>query len=137
MIASFLIVFDLGVTNKDEDRLLLGKCTARCVPPPPPPLLALLNMCTCIRAGSVAVFNLLVFYASPLSNLVAVVKTRDASSIYAPLSVISVINGSLWTIYGLFIQDYFVMGPNAFGAVTGIRLQALPANSCARVCSGR
>jgi solute carrier family 50 protein (sugar transporter) len=40
-----------------------------------------------------------------------VLKQRDSSSLYWPLSLMNVINGCLWFAYGLAIMDYFIFVP--------------------------
>ncbi|KXS17721.1 hypothetical protein M427DRAFT_54321 [Gonapodya prolifera JEL478] len=70
--------------------------------------------------GWICVAALLAFYTSPLSTLHHVLLTRDASSFSYPLSLACVLNGALWTVYGLVIGDGFVWAPNAVGAVVGV-----------------
>lgn len=55
--------------------------------------------------GTTSVLILIVFYSSPLANLVDVVKKRDASSLNLALAIASGINGALWTSYGFAISD--------------------------------
>lgn len=43
------------------------------------------------------------YYSAPLSSLWTVIRTRNATSLYAPLAVAAICNGSLWTIYGLVL----------------------------------
>ena len=43
----------------------------------------------------------LLFYASPLSAMASVVRTRSSAALVWQLSVMSVANGSLWVLYGL------------------------------------
>jgi solute carrier family 50 protein (sugar transporter) len=68
---------------------------------------------------------LLIFYASPLSTLLEVLRTRCSASLNLPLSVMNVINGSLWLVYGLAISDYFIAVPNGVGAGLGVVYCAL------------
>ncbi|KAH6584622.1 hypothetical protein BASA61_007333 [Batrachochytrium salamandrivorans] len=67
--------------------------------------------------GSVCVMILVFFYASPLSDLANVIRSRDASTINPVLAFCSLLNGSLWTGYGFAISDPFVWGPNIVGVV--------------------
>ena len=53
------------------------------------------------RRGSVSVAILLVYYVIPLSTMVTIVRHKDASSIYLPLAAAAILNGGMWTIYGL------------------------------------
>ena len=43
----------------------------------------------------------MVYYLIPLSTMVKIVRTKDASSIYMPLAFAAALNGGLWTVYGL------------------------------------
>ncbi|KAJ3093011.1 hypothetical protein HK102_013285 [Quaeritorhiza haematococci] len=56
--------------------------------------------------GSVCVAVLIVFYSSPLGVLYEVVRTRNSASLLWPLALANVINGTLWTAYGLAIKDW-------------------------------
>jgi solute carrier family 50 protein (sugar transporter) len=55
--------------------------------------------------GITSVLILIVFYTSPLANLVQVIKSKDAGSINLALAIASGINGSLWACYGFAIAD--------------------------------
>ena len=59
-------------------------------------------------------------FASPLSTMSEVIRTRNAVSIYAPLTATQVANCSMWTVYGLFIEDVWVWGPNGTGLCLGL-----------------
>jgi len=72
-----------------------------------------------LYAGYLAVFILLIYYASPLSVVFKVLATRNSASLHWPLSIMSVINGSLWVAYGLGVKDVFIYGPNGVGVVLG------------------
>ncbi len=75
--------------------------------------------------GWVCVIMLVAFYSSPLSTMAKVIKTRDSSTIAVPLATASLLNGAFWVIYGLFIADAFIWGPNLAGVVTAIIQLAL------------
>ena len=91
-----------------------------CLACPPPP---------CFLPGNAArplpAAILLIFYASPLSTLLEVLRTRCSASLNLPLSVMNVINGSLWLVSGLAISDYFIAVPNGVGAALGVLYCAL------------
>ena len=70
--------------------------------------------------GIAAVIALVVFYSSPLSNLVKVIKSRDARSIHPGLAVASAINGLLWTCYGFAVKDLFIALPNFLGILSAL-----------------
>ncbi|TPX36746.1 hypothetical protein SmJEL517_g01140 [Synchytrium microbalum] len=69
--------------------------------------------------GIVTTAILVAFYFSPLSGLLQIIQSNDASSIHMPLALTSLCNGLLWGAYGLTIADYFVAVPNLFGFLTG------------------
>lgn len=73
-----------------------------------------------LLAGYVANAFLLVYYSSPLSTMAKVFKEKSAASINALVSSFTVLNGSLWTIYGLAVADKFIWVPNFVGAVLGV-----------------
>ena len=81
--------------------------------------------------GLTAVIVLVIFYSSPLSNLVHVVRSRDASSIGLGLAIASGINGFLWASYGFAVNDLvrfcsaiswikYVSLPNFLGILSSI-----------------
>lgn len=57
-------------------------------------------------------FILLVFYSAPLSALAEVLRSRCSASLYLPFAAMNVVNGLLWTTYGLALGDSFIYGPN-------------------------
>ena len=67
--------------------------------------------------GYVANGLLLLYYAAPLSTLAKVVRQKSSASINAPLSFMSVVNGGLWTSYGLAVSDGYIWVPNFVGVV--------------------
>jgi hypothetical protein len=66
-----------------------------------------------------------VYYVAPLSTVATVLRERDSSSLYWPLSMMNVINGCLWFAYGLAIFDWFICIPNGVGAVFNIACLSL------------
>lgn len=74
------------------------------------------NMGEIIFASSGNFFAIF-YYATPLSTIVDIFKTKDSSSLHRPMLIANTINASSWFIYGLFgIQDPFVWAPNGIGA---------------------
>jgi len=70
--------------------------------------------------GVYATCIFIVLAASPLSSMGTVLATRDASSIYAPMTAAQCVNCMLWTVYGLAAaHDVFVWGPNLVGLTLG------------------
>jgi solute carrier family 50 (sugar transporter) len=70
--------------------------------------------------GIVCVLILIVFYSSPLSTMAHIVKTKTAASVHLGLAIATLINGILWAVYGLVVNDWFVSGPNILGAIFAI-----------------
>jgi len=58
----------------------------------------------------------IVLCSSPLTSMRKVIQTKDASSIYAPMTAAQCANCLLWTVYGYFgVGNIFVWGPNFTG----------------------
>lgn len=63
------------------------------------------------------VFSVL-YYASPLTTMVLVVRTADAASLYLPMIIVNLINAVLWVLYGYVALDNLnIWLPNGIGAV--------------------
>ena len=65
-------------------------------------------------------FNLMFFYAAPLSKIATVLETRSSKLIHIPTMITSLLNGMLWFVYGLEVSDPFIAVPNGFGAALGV-----------------
>jgi solute carrier family 50 protein (sugar transporter) len=70
--------------------------------------------------GIAATVCIVAFYASPLSSMFTVIKTKDSSSIHLPLSLVMLLNSLFWGAYGVFLANPFVYGPNILGALSSI-----------------
>ena len=68
---------------------------------------------------------LLIYYATPLSTVFEVVRSRNSASLSLPLCAMNVANGGLWLVYGIAIRDLFIAVPNGIGALLGCLLLAL------------
>jgi solute carrier family 50 protein (sugar transporter) len=55
--------------------------------------------------GVTSVIALIVFYSSPLSNFVHVIKEKDARSIQPGLAIATAVNSILWGAYGFALAD--------------------------------
>ena len=76
--------------------------------------------------GQYATAICIILFASPLSTIATVVKTRDSASILGPLTIAQVTNCLMWTVYGLLsAKDIFVWGPNGTGLILGLVQLAL------------
>ncbi len=78
--------------------------------------------------GNYASLICILLFASPLSTIATVVRTRDAASILAPLTAAQVANCLMWTLYGLtrpFSEGLYIWGPNGTGLLLGLAQLAL------------
>jgi solute carrier family 50 (sugar transporter) len=64
--------------------------------------------------------NLIFFYGAPLSKIATVLDTRCSKLIHVPTMICSLLNGSLWFVYGMAVLDYFIAVPNGLGAALGV-----------------
>lgn len=58
--------------------------------------------------------------SSPLLQLPTILRTKDASGLPFGMSVMNVVAGSVWTTYGLMLNDPLVILPNLFALVMGV-----------------
>ncbi len=68
-----------------------------------------------LLVGRVSMAFVIAYYASPLYSMLEVIRTKDSSSLYAPLLCVNLVNSSLWLIYGLSLGDFSLYFPNLFG----------------------
>ncbi|KAK1795480.1 hypothetical protein P4O66_010643 [Electrophorus voltai] len=59
-------------------------------------------------------------YLSPLTDLVEIVRTRSVERLSFPLTVATFFTSTSWTLYGLQLQDFYIMVPNTPGIVTSL-----------------
>ena len=64
-------------------------------------------------------------FASPLSTAVAVVRRRDSQSLDTTMIIATLLNTSLWSTYGLAIDNAFVWVPNVLCFTAGVLQLAL------------
>ena len=64
----------------------------------------------------VAIVCNVVMYAAPLGAMHTALATMDPTAIPLLLTTASLLCSFCWMLYGLFIADYYVMGPNVAGA---------------------
>ncbi|GMN43934.1 hypothetical protein TIFTF001_013139 [Ficus carica] len=58
-------------------------------------------------------------YASPLSIMGMVIKTKSVEYMPFLLSFFLLLNGGIWSLYALLVKDFYVGIPNAIGLVLG------------------
>mmetsp|Transcript_20038 Transcript_20038/g.18190 ORF Transcript_20038/g.18190 Transcript_20038/m.18190 type:complete len:222 (+) Transcript_20038:1-666(+) len=71
--------------------------------------------------GILCCVSSLAYYAAPLSSVIQIIRTSDASSIYLPTVVINFVNAFCWFIYGIFgVHDLIIWLPTIIGALLAI-----------------
>jgi hypothetical protein len=59
----------------------------------------------------------MLYYTAPLSEVAAIIKTKDSRSPYRPMLGVNLINFSLGLFYGFVgVNDVMIWFPNAVGA---------------------
>lgn len=64
----------------------------------------------------ITIFNVMLF-AVPLSKLAAILKTKNCSALPTAMTVIATAANFFWTLYGLLIEDVYVLVPCLLGFV--------------------
>eukprot|EP00128_Syssomonas_multiformis_P012090 Colp12_sorted_trinity150504_noHs@32293 len=59
-------------------------------------------------------------YIAPIINMVAAIRKRDPASVPLLPSIFYTINGFVWTLYGCFRGNPFIVVPNLTGGVIGV-----------------
>ncbi|XP_066539893.1 sugar transporter SWEET1 isoform X2 [Hoplias malabaricus] len=59
-------------------------------------------------------------YLSPLTDLVEIVRTHSVERLSFSLTVATFFTSASWTLYGLQLQDYYIMVPNTPGIITSL-----------------
>ncbi|XP_036395270.1 sugar transporter SWEET1 isoform X1 [Megalops cyprinoides] len=59
-------------------------------------------------------------YLSPLTDLMEIVRSRSVERLSFPLTVATFLTSTSWTLYGLQLQDYYIMVPNTPGIITSL-----------------
>lgn len=87
-------------------------------------LIALVALCTshdlAPMIGYAVNANLIFFYGAPLSKIAQVLETRSSKWIHVPTMFTSLLNGTLWFLYGLAVHDGIIAIPNGLGAALGL-----------------
>jgi hypothetical protein len=58
---------------------------------------------------------MLFFYASPLQKIKTVLNEKDACTIHAPTTILTIANTGFWTFYGISISEVVMIIPNTAG----------------------
>ncbi|CAA0833688.1 Bidirectional sugar transporter SWEET7 [Striga hermonthica] len=70
--------------------------------------------------GTFCMIGSIVMYASPLSVMKLVIKTRSVEYMPFFISLFSFLNGISWTAYALIRFDIFIAAPNGMGGLLGL-----------------
>ena len=70
--------------------------------------------------GLFCCFGGLGYYSGPLSSAAKVISSRDASTLYAPVICVNLLNAFMWMLYGIALSDPLVWVPNMIGACLAI-----------------
>ncbi|GLT83790.1 hypothetical protein SLE2022_020610 [Rubroshorea leprosula] len=65
------------------------------------------------------IFNV-AMYASPLTVMTLVIKTKSVKYMPFPLSLANLLNGIIWVIYAVLKFDLYILIPNALGTLSGM-----------------
>ena len=67
-------------------------------------------------SGIMAIASSLTFITSPLASVSEVVKSRSTETLPFWMILFNFLVSSLWTLYGLMMDNYFLIFPNGIGA---------------------
>jgi solute carrier family 50 protein (sugar transporter) len=67
------------------------------------------------RVGMCGVVVGTCMFAAPFATVRRVLQTKSADSLPFPIIFVNAVNGVLWTMYGLQLNDAYVFGPNFLG----------------------
>ncbi|KPP62689.1 sugar transporter SWEET1-like, partial [Scleropages formosus] len=59
-------------------------------------------------------------YLSPLTDLVEIIRGGSVERLSFPLTVATMLTSTSWTLYGLQLQDFYIMVPNMPGILTSL-----------------
>lgn len=59
-------------------------------------------------------------YLSPLTDLVEIVRSSNVQCLSFPLTVATFFTSTSWVLYGLQLNDYFIVVPNTPGIITSL-----------------
>jgi len=68
----------------------------------------------------VAAASTLVCWVAPVLRMGSIIKRKDASSVFIPLTLAQMVNTSSWGVYGLLVSDWAITIPNFAGSVCGL-----------------
>ncbi|XP_048882382.1 sugar transporter SWEET1 [Brienomyrus brachyistius] len=72
------------------------------------------------RLGLACSIFTVTMYVSPLIDLLEIMRSGSVERLSFPLTVATFLTSSSWTLYGLQLQDYYIMVPNTPGIITSL-----------------
>lgn len=64
-------------------------------------------------------FNIF-YFISPLSSFIEIVKNKSTKTLYLPFTVINMIASTLWLVYGILLNNYFLIAIYSTGILTAL-----------------
>jgi hypothetical protein len=71
-------------------------------------------------SGTIANLFFIIFCSAPFSIIKKAIQMRDGSYFSLPLALTNGINGALWSIYGLVIDDWLMTAPSLIGVISSV-----------------
>ncbi|XP_023661943.1 sugar transporter SWEET1 [Paramormyrops kingsleyae] len=72
------------------------------------------------RLGLACSIFTVTMYVSPLIDLLEIMRSGSVERLSFPLTVATFLTSTSWTLYGLQLQDYYIMVPNTPGIITSL-----------------
>ncbi|GKV36448.1 hypothetical protein SLEP1_g44580 [Rubroshorea leprosula] len=70
--------------------------------------------------GILCIIFSVAMYASPLTVMTLVIKTKSVKYMPFSLSLANLLNGIIWVIYAVLKFDLYILIPNALGTLSGM-----------------
>jgi uncharacterized protein with PQ loop repeat len=64
-------------------------------------------------------FNIF-YFVSPLSSFIEIIKNKSTKTLYLPFTIINMGASTLWLVYGILLNNYFLIAIYATGVLTSI-----------------
>jgi solute carrier family 50 protein (sugar transporter) len=75
--------------------------------------------------GFVCSFGSILLFASPLSEIFRIVRERNAEGIFWSMTLTSILCTISWVVYGILVQNRFILVPNFIGFLLSLTQLAL------------
>lgn len=64
-------------------------------------------------------FNIF-YFISPLSSFIEIIKNKSTKTLYLPFTIINMIASTLWLVYGILLNNYFLIAIYSTGILTAL-----------------